>query len=35
TALKAANDRRAIADHPLSARLFIEEMLIEYSSLFA
>jgi DNA polymerase-3 subunit delta' len=34
-ALKAANDRRAIADHPLSARLFIEEMLIEYSSLFA
>ncbi|EJL92044.1 DNA polymerase III, delta'' subunit [Herbaspirillum sp. CF444] len=35
SALKAANDRRAIADHPLSARLFIEEMLIEYSTLFA
>ncbi|WP_034297308.1 DNA polymerase III subunit delta' [Herbaspirillum sp. RV1423] len=35
SALKAANERRAIADHPLSARLFIEEMLIEYASLFA
>src|SRR5450830_1801506 len=35
SALKAANDRRAIADHPLSARLFIEEMLIEYATLFA
>jgi DNA polymerase-3 subunit delta' len=34
-ALKAANERRAIADHPLSARLFIEEMLLEYASLFA
>jgi DNA polymerase-3 subunit delta' len=34
-ALKAANERRAIADHPLSARLFIEEMLLEYAALFA
>lgn len=34
-ALKAANARRAIADHPLSARLFIEEMLLDYASLFA
>ncbi|MBB3211997.1 DNA polymerase-3 subunit delta' [Herbaspirillum sp. Sphag1AN] len=33
-ALKAANERRAIADHPLSARLFIEEMLLEYQQLF-
>ncbi|MFL9925995.1 DNA polymerase III subunit delta' [Herbaspirillum lusitanum] len=34
-AMKTMNDRRAIADHPLSARLFIEEMLLDYSSLFA
>jgi len=34
-ALRAANERRAIADHPLSARLFIEEMLLEYAALFA
>jgi DNA polymerase-3 subunit delta' len=34
-ALKAASERRAIADHPLSARLFIEEMLLEYAGLFA
>jgi DNA polymerase-3 subunit delta' len=34
-ALKAANERRAIADHPLSAKLFIEDMLLDYSSLFA
>lgn len=33
-ALKATNERRAIADHPLSARLFIEEMLLEYQQLF-
>lgn len=32
--LKAVKDRRAIADHPLSAKLFIEDMLLEYSSLF-
>jgi len=32
--LKAANERRAIADHPLSARLFIEDMLLDYANLF-
>lgn len=32
--LQATNERRAIADRPLSARLFIEEMLISYSQLF-
>ncbi|RJG06150.1 DNA polymerase III subunit delta' [Noviherbaspirillum cavernae] len=34
-ALKALNERRAIAEHPLSARLFIEDMLLEYSTLFS
>ena len=34
-ALKGANDRRAIADHPLSAKLFIEDMLLDYSTLFS
>lgn len=34
-ALKAAAARRASADHPLSARLFIEDMLLEYATLFA
>lgn len=33
-ALKGANDRRAVAEHPLSARLFIEEMLLDYVALF-
>jgi DNA polymerase-3 subunit delta' len=33
-ALKNANDRRAIAEHPLSAKLFIEDMLLDYSALF-
>jgi DNA polymerase-3 subunit delta' len=32
--LKALNERRAIADHPLSARLFIEDMLLAYSNVF-
>lgn len=32
--LKATNKRRAIVDRPLSVRLFIEEMLINYSQLF-
>jgi DNA polymerase-3 subunit delta' len=32
--LKSANERRAIAEHPLSAKLFIEDMLLDYSSLF-
>lgn len=34
-ALKSAKDRRAIADHPLSAKLFIEDMLLDYASLFS
>jgi len=33
--LKSANERRAVAEHPLSARLFIEDMLLDYSSLFS
>jgi len=33
--LKAAGDRRAIAEHPLSARLFIEDMLLDYAAVFA
>jgi len=35
TVLKQVNDRRAIADHPLSAKLFIEDMLLDYSTVFA
>jgi DNA polymerase-3 subunit delta' len=34
-ALKGATDRRAIAEHPLSAKLFIEDMLLDYSTLFS
>ena len=33
--LKLVNERRAIADHPLSAKLFIEDMLLDYSTVFA
>jgi len=33
--LKQVTDRRAIADHPLSAKLFIEDMLLDYSTIFA
>ena len=33
--LKASNERRAIAEHPLSARLFIEDMLLDYAKMFA
>ncbi|HJV82731.1 DNA polymerase III subunit delta' [Noviherbaspirillum sp.] len=33
-ALKSVKDRRAIAEHPLAAKLFIEDMLLEYSSIF-
>lgn len=33
-ALRDANRRRAVADHPLSARLFLEDMLLAYASLF-
>jgi DNA polymerase III subunit delta' len=31
---KGLNERRAIAEHPLSAKLFIEDMLLDYSKLF-
>lgn len=34
-AMKNFNERRAIADHPMAARLFIEDMLLEYAGLFA
>ena len=33
-ALRDAGARRAVADHPLSARLFIEDMLLEYAGIF-
>lgn len=33
--MKSVNERRAIADHPLSAKLFIEDMLLDYSTVFA
>jgi DNA polymerase-3 subunit delta' len=32
---KALNDRRAIAEHPLAAKLFLEDMLLDYSKLFS
>ncbi|WP_151634803.1 DNA polymerase III subunit delta' [Noviherbaspirillum aerium] len=32
--LKSIKDRRAVAGHPLSAKLFIEDMLLDYASLF-
>jgi DNA polymerase-3 subunit delta' len=25
------NERRGVADHPLSAKLFVEDMLLEYT----
>ena len=31
-ALKSASERRAIADHPLSPKLFIEDMLLDYAA---
>ena len=34
-AVKSAQERHAIAEHPLSARLFIEDMLLDYSALFS
>ncbi|MGN6702487.1 MAG: DNA polymerase III subunit delta' [Burkholderiaceae bacterium] len=34
-AWQAAGERRAVADHPLSAKLFIEDMLLEYSAIFS
>lgn len=33
--IKSTNERQAIASHPLSAKLFLEDMLFEYSALFA
>jgi DNA polymerase-3 subunit delta' len=33
-ATKSMNERRAIAEHPLSPKLFIEDMLLDYSALF-
>jgi DNA polymerase-3 subunit delta' len=34
-AIRQLGERRAIADHPLSAKLFIEDMLLDYSTLFS
>lgn len=31
-AIKALNDRRAVADHPLSPKLFVEDLLLEYTA---
>lgn len=31
-AIKGANDRRATADHPLSPKLFLEDMLLDYTA---
>ena len=31
-AIKSANERRATADHPLSAQLFVEDMLLDYTA---
>lgn len=31
-AIKSVNERRAIADHPLSPKLFIEDMLLDYTA---
>ncbi|MBC7405302.1 MAG: DNA polymerase III subunit delta' [Cytophaga sp.] len=32
--IKNTNERQAIASHPLAAKLFIEDMLLDYSALF-
>jgi DNA polymerase-3 subunit delta' len=29
---QVANDRRAVADHPLSPKLFVEDMLLDYTA---
>lgn len=34
SAMARMNDRRGVSDHPLSARLFIEDMLLDYAALF-
>ncbi|QNA89043.1 DNA polymerase III subunit delta' [Massilia sp. Dwa41.01b] len=31
-AIKSTNERRAVADHPLSSKLFIEDMLLDYTA---
>ncbi len=31
-AIKGANERRAIADHPLSPKLFVEDLLLDYTA---
>jgi len=31
-AVKAATERRAVADHPLSPKLFVEDMLLDYTA---
>jgi DNA polymerase-3 subunit delta' len=31
-AIKSTNERRAVADHPLSPKLFVEDMLLDYTS---
>jgi DNA polymerase-3 subunit delta' len=31
-AIKATTERRAVADHPLSAKLFVEDMLLDYTA---
>lgn len=33
--MKATSQRRAIAEHPLSAKLFVEDMLLDYLTLFS
>jgi DNA polymerase III subunit delta' len=33
--LKSANERCAVSDHPLAPKLFIEDMLLDYASLFS
>lgn len=33
--VKSANERRAVADHPLAPKLFVEDMLLDYSTLFS
>jgi DNA polymerase-3 subunit delta' len=31
-AIKATNERRMVADHPLSPKLFVEDMLLDYTA---
>ena len=31
-AIKHANERRAVAEHPLSPKLFVEDMLLDYTA---